>query len=220
MPTPPLLALSSSPSPSRPLSKSPGHWLLPKSVYIFSAPWATFLVHKYITKYPAHSSTQGEYVPSFTHLSCRHCPSSACTHVPCQPPINQAPDFSSSFSWLYRILHVAEGTGRGTSSSYILKQLTCAPPLAVLRLNPRGSISILWIAARPIGRWFHASNSTQLTEQLAVSHLVCHGRVFCFYQTFIMCQELFLRSCVILCCQWRGLAVESQGPALQFSHWD
>lgn len=52
MPTPHLLALSSSPSPSRPLSKWPGHWLLPKSVYIFSAPWATFLVHKVHNQVP------------------------------------------------------------------------------------------------------------------------------------------------------------------------
>lgn len=88
-----------------------------------------------------------------------------------------------------------------TSSSSLLAPHSPSPtPLALLGLNPRGSISILWTAARPIGRWFHASNSTQLTKQLAVSHLVCHGRVFCFYQTFIVCQELFLRSCVILCC--------------------
>lgn len=118
---------SASPFPSRPLNKWPDHWPLPKRVYIFSPPWATFsCATRWVCKRPAHSSIQEEYFPfPYTcHAATVHLQLVPMCHV--DPSINQAQAFSSSFSWLYRTLHVAISTSQGMGSGYVLMQFTHA----------------------------------------------------------------------------------------------
>lgn len=43
------------------------------------------------------------------------------------------------------------------------------------------------------------------------------GQAFCLTQGPVLYQDLFLKSCVILCCRWRGLGPEPQGPPTQAS---
>lgn len=48
--------------------------------------------------------------------------------------------------------------------------------------------------------------------------LVPCGQEFCLTQGPVLYQDLFLKSCVILCCRWHGLGPEPQGPPNQASH--
>lgn len=101
------------------------------------------LYTKYMTKSSAHSSTQWEYFPfPFTPLSCSHCPSSACTHVPHQP-IHKP---GSGFFLLFQLVVQDPPCGHRYQPGdrhWLCPHAVYWCPLAPLRLNPRGSNSIL-----------------------------------------------------------------------------
>lgn len=110
-----------------------------------------FLYMKYMTKSSAHSPTRWEYFPfPFTpcHAATVHLQFAPMYHI--NPSINQAQAFSSSFSWLYRTLHVAIGSSQGTGTGYVLMRFTGAlwPRSGS---TPEGAIpSYEYSTARPI----------------------------------------------------------------------